>query len=149
MKLKIFHIPALSPESAISDLNRFLAANQVAEVQKHFVPDGPNSFWSVWVSVTQHQESGFKPGKAKVDYKEVLNETDFALYAQLRELRKQMAASEGVPAYALFTNEQLALMVTRQVGSLAELGRIQGIGKSRLDKYGRAFVQLLQEAHIQ
>jgi hypothetical protein len=93
LKLKIFHIPALSSESAISDLNRFLAGNQVAEVQKHFVPDGPNSFWSVWVSVVQQQqhESGFKPGKDKVDYKEVLSETDFALYAQLRELRKQMA----------------------------------------------------------
>ena len=55
--------------------------------------------------------------RAKVDYKTVLNERDFAAFAELRNLRKELSEKEGVPPYALFTNEQLAAMVTQQVSS--------------------------------
>jgi hypothetical protein len=46
--------------------------------------------------------------RAKVDYRELLSAGDFVLFAKLRILRKGMAEREAVPAYALFTNEQLA-----------------------------------------
>ena len=37
------------------------------------------------------------------------------MFAKLRALRKTLADREGVPAYALFTNEQLADMVRRRI----------------------------------
>ncbi len=76
----------------------------------------------------------------------MLNEQDFALFAKLRDLRKTLAEQEGVPAYALFTNEQLARMVQQRVTSKAALAEIEGVGASRLEKYGDAFLQLLLEA---
>ena len=52
----------------------------------------------------------------KIDYKEVLNEVDFAVFARLRDLRKVISDKEAIPAYSIFTNEQLAAMVTGQGG---------------------------------
>ena len=43
-------------------------------------------------------------------------------------MRKELAEKEGVPAYALFTNEQLAEMVQRRVGSLTAMKEIEGVG---------------------
>ena len=81
---------------------------------------------------------------AAVDYKQVLSETDFELFAALRSLRKQQAQAEGVPVYAVFSNEQLAAIVTQQVDSLAALAHIDDIGPARLDKYGTAVLSCLQ-----
>ncbi|MBP9803395.1 MAG: HRDC domain-containing protein [Candidatus Accumulibacter sp.] len=50
-----------------------------------------------------------------------------------------MAEQEGVPMYALFTNEQLAEMVTRRTTTIAALGEIDGVGKARIEKYGKYF----------
>jgi superfamily II DNA helicase RecQ len=57
----------------------------------------------------------------------------------LRTLRKTLADQEGVPAYALFTKEQLADMVRRPVLSLEGLAGIDGVGQARVEKYGDAF----------
>ena len=91
-------------------------------------------------------ESGpVSPRKGKIDYREVFNEPDFALFARLRNLRKTLAEQEGVPAYALFTNEQLAAMVHQRVTSKAALSAIDGVGTARIDKYGEAFLALLRQ----
>lgn len=83
-----------------------------------------------------------RPGK--LYYREVLNEADFALFARLRALRKDLAEAEGVPAYALFTNEQLAAMVQSGARSPASLLAIDGIGEARVAKYGERFLEVLR-----
>ena len=73
----------------------------------------------------------------------MLGEADFAAYSELRRLRKHLADREGVPAYAIFTNEQLAAMVQRRVASAQALGAIEGVGEARVDKYGEIFLATL------
>ena len=80
----------------------------------------------------------------KIDYKEVLNEVDFAVFARLRDLRKAISDKEAIPAYSIFTNEQLAAMVTGKVDSLTAMNAIPGVGAARLDKYGAAFLAALK-----
>jgi superfamily II DNA helicase RecQ len=119
-------------------------------VEKQFVSLGIESYWSICVTYIE----GAAPSittlsgnrRERIDYKEVLGEQEFAVYAQLRELRKSLAEQEGVPAYALFTNEQLAEMVTRKVRTETELAQIEGVGKARLEKYGGVFLQMLKTA---
>lgn len=82
--------------------------------------------------------------KGKIDYKEVLDEPDFRVYAALRDLRKKLADQEGVPVYAVFTNEQLAEMARRRTGSDAQLSEIPGVGESRVKKYGELFIDLIK-----
>jgi superfamily II DNA helicase RecQ len=81
-----------------------------------------------------------------VDYREVLSAAEFQVYAHLRALRKTLADRDGVPAYALFTNDQLAAMVRQRVDSAAALGRIDGVGPARVEKYGATFLDALRAA---
>ncbi len=151
MKYRFFHIPVLDPEPQTEELNRLLGRHRILSVDRHLVADGWNSYWALSVcyadtetapGATGEATSGRKP---KVDYREVLNQPDFAVYAALRSLRKELAEREGVPAYALFTNEQLAAMVQTRVRTAAALGEIEGVGKARVEKYGAAFLQVLNQ----
>jgi superfamily II DNA helicase RecQ len=157
-----FAIPALQPEPAQSELNAFLARERVVALRREFVADGANSYWAFCVEVAAGQPplpaalkvagSRHVAGRAapeaaatsKLDYKQLLSEADFAVFAALRELRKQLAQAEGVPVYAVFTNEQLAELATQRPASLAALGAVEGIGPSRLGKYGAAVLACLQ-----
>lgn len=149
MKIKFFSIPANDSEAAQKELNTFLSGHRIAAVEKNFVTDGGHSFWAICVSYLDKDKSSPIMGKTKVDYREVLEEKEFAVFVKLRNLRKTLAEKEGVPAYALFTNEQLAHMVRHRVGTLAGLSEIDGVGKSRLDKYGKQFLKILKEEYTE
>jgi superfamily II DNA helicase RecQ len=117
-------------------------------MEKHLIHDGERSYWAVCVSyleVTSSPPSSAPPAtrRGKVDYRDVLDEREFALFTRLRSLRKTLAEQEGIPAYALFTNEQLASMIQQRVASKAALGTIDGVGTARVDKYGEAFLRIL------
>jgi superfamily II DNA helicase RecQ len=153
MELHFFAIPALAPRPAQDELNRFVAAHRIASVERRFVDAGAESYWAVCLTVA----SGPGPlpdrltasrgrGAGKVDYREVLSTADFAVYARLRALRKEHAARDGVPVYAVFTNEQLAAIVRERVDTLEALGRIDGVGPARIERYGAAFLEALAAA---
>ena len=73
--------------------------------------------------------------RGKTDYKEVLNERDFALFSKLQEVRKKIAEENGLPVYAVCTNEQLAEVAKRRPSTLADCTKIEGIGQGKKDKY--------------
>jgi hypothetical protein len=58
------------------------------------------------------------------DYREVLSPEEFVVFSKLREVRKQFAEKESVPAYTIFTNEQLAEMVRVLPDSATALGKL-------------------------
>jgi superfamily II DNA helicase RecQ len=154
MQLRFFTIPVLGGEAGAEELNAFLTGQRILSLDRQLVQAGTASVWAVCVAYEpagegRPQSMAAVGRRGKVDYREVLNEADFAVYAGLRTLRKEIADAEGVPAYALFTNEQLAEMVTRRVSSAAALREIPGIGEGRVDKYGAAFLQALAEALAQ
>ncbi len=148
MKYAFFTILAQFPEKGQDALNQFCAMHSINSIEKHFVENGENSYWSFCVSYVQQGSSSPRNGVKKnaIDYREVLSEADFAVYAKLRTLRKALAEKEGTPAYVIFTNEQLAKMVTTQVTSKQALSEIEGIGKGRVDKYADEFLNILQNA---
>jgi superfamily II DNA helicase RecQ len=67
------------------------------------------------------------------------------LYRNLRRWRNERAKAEGVPAYALFRNVQLAEICRRLPRSLAALREIEGIGEATCAKYGQEVLSLLAE----
>lgn len=145
MKFEFFSIPALSPGEGQQELNSFCSINRIASIEKQFVANGEQSYWAICVSYLDKEKKITAPGKSKVDYREVLEEPDFAVFSKLRSLRKTLAEQEGVPVYALFTNEQLADMVRGRVTTLSGLAAIENVGKSRLDKYGTQFLEILHK----
>ncbi len=152
MQLRFFMVPVTAADDAAVELNRFLAANRILAIERQFISDGANSAWTICVSFDEGGGAATaRPGigkRGKVDFKDVLSDSEFAVFARLRALRKERADAEGVPAYALFTNEQLAEMVQRRVVSNSALREIQGIGDARVEKYGEAFLQILKDAAL-
>ena len=123
MQLRFFAIPATDPAAAEAALNRVLAAGRVVSLERQFVADGAASFWALCVTLAPgpgELPAALKGGGGRrLDYREVLDEADFAVFARLRMLRKEVAEAEAVPPYAVFTNEQLAAMVTGRVADEA------------------------------
>src|SRR6185436_11993097 len=108
------------------ELNQFLASHRVIAVDRQLVMDGPRSAWAICVTyVNADAGAGAGAGsgeKNRVDYRDVLPEEEFQVFAKLRDLRKRIAEQEGMPPYALFTNKQLAELVRRRVRTPADLG---------------------------
>ena len=145
MKFEFFSIPACNPGEGKQELNAFCGSHRIATMEKQFVPNGDQSYWAICVSYLENDKKIIAAGKNKVDYREILEENEFAVFVKLRSLRKALADHGGVPAYALFTNEQLADMVRGRVTSLAGLSSIPGVGKGKIDKYGKKFLDILQK----
>lgn len=150
MPYKSFAIPVHHGDWAERELNDFLRSHRVLAVDRQWVDQGVNSFWAVWVDYVE-VAAGEAPrnasvgSKKKVDYKEVMTPENFDIYLRLRALRKAIAAEDGVALYAVFTNDQLAQMVERRVGSKADLQQIAGIGEARVEKYGPRVVDFLSK----
>jgi ATP-dependent DNA helicase RecQ len=70
---------------------------------------------------------------------------DEPLWDALRRKRLELAREQSLPPYVIFHDATLLEMVHRRPKDLAELGRIPGIGKSKLDRYGETFLAVLRE----
>ncbi len=148
MAFQSFRIPVRSSEWAESELNNFLANRRVLCVDRRWVDQGENSFWAVLVDYLDSPTGSSRAAvatasKRKIDYKEVLSPADFEEFAQLRVLRKELAAIDGVALYNVFTNEQLAQIVQSKARSMEDLKQISGIGDARVNKYGARALELL------
>ena len=71
---------------------------------------------------------------------------DGPLAEQLRAWRRKRAEADGVPAYVVFNDRTLAALSERQPRSRGELLAVEGIGPSKLDKYGDELLALLTPA---
>lgn len=147
MRFRFFAIPVFDPGPAEAELNAFLGQHVVCSVERQLVQAPHAAAWAVCVGYQAAAEAGRElpsPKKGRLDYREVLSESDFRLYARLRDLRKTLAEAQGVPAYTLFTNEQLPAMVTHRVTTKDALAKLDGIGEARVTKYADAFLDALR-----
>lgn len=146
MPYRFFTIP-IRDDAAAEALNHFLGTHRIVAEKLELIQEGANSVWVVAVCYlgADGRPQAVSDKKSKIDYREVLNEQDFKIYAKLRALRKSLAEQAGVPPYALFTNKQLAAMVEQRVTPESALQAIEGIGESRIKKYSAAFLSILRE----
>lgn len=68
-----------------------------------------------------------------------------SLYEALRARRAELAKRESVPAYVIFSNATLADMAEKAPRSLSELLEVSGVGDKKAARYGRAFLQAIEE----
>jgi ATP-dependent DNA helicase RecQ len=67
------------------------------------------------------------------------------LWQALKSKRMELAKSQGVPPYVIFHDSTLIEMHARKPATLAEFETISGVGKSKLEKYGNVFLELIAE----
>jgi ATP-dependent DNA helicase RecQ len=83
-----------------------------------------------------HVRSTAGPGDA-------LPAEDEELFQRLRDLRKELADRQGVPAYIVFSDKVLKEMAARRPATDVELLAVPGVGPAKLERYGRAFLDAL------
>jgi len=64
----------------------------------------------------------------------------------LREWRLERSRADGVPAYVVFHDSTLAEIERVAPASIGELGRVSGIGPTKLERYGEAVLAVLARA---
>lgn len=148
MQYRLFTVPVKSPHQSQEEMNRFLRGQRVLSVEKRFVSEGEAQYWSFCVEYMEGQPGYAAPREAgeRLDYKRTLSPEDFEVFARLRAARKEISERDAVPAYTVFTNEQLAQMVKRRAATKADLEKIPGVGAARLSKYGDAALAVLKGA---
>ncbi|MEV5708173.1 DNA helicase RecQ [Actinoallomurus sp. NPDC052274] len=72
-----------------------------------------------------------------------LPEEALPVFERLRAWRAATAKEQGVPAYVIFHDATLREIATRVPGSLAELSSVNGVGESKLAKYGQQILDSL------
>lgn len=148
MQVKIFDIPAICSEETVEQINKFLRGNRVLDVDRQFYQSSDNvGHWSLLITYLPTQNSyGFQERREKIDYKNVLDETAFAKFTKLRMIRKQLADNDAVPAYAVFTDAELAQIAQLPSIDATLLTQITGIGEKRVAKYGYLICERYNEA---
>ncbi|WP_337058055.1 DNA helicase RecQ [Pseudomonas sp. USHLN015] len=61
----------------------------------------------------------------------------------LRALRRKLAEEHSVPPYVIFPDATLLEMLRSKPGTLAEMARVSGVGARKLERYGEAFLEVL------
>jgi ATP-dependent DNA helicase RecQ len=72
-----------------------------------------------------------------------LSERDQALFQALREKRMQIARAQNVPPYVIFHDRTLMELAAARPVSRAEMADVPGVGETKLDRYGPAFLSVI------
>lgn len=89
----------------------------------------------------REKKSGFKATPIRIKESQSVEQS---LLDSLKQLRKQLAEKDNLPAYIIFTDAALQDMVDKKPISLEEFGEIKGVGQIKEKKYGKVFVSLIR-----
>lgn len=82
----------------------------------------------------------------KKDRKQVsVSDSDRQLWQALRECRSQIAAELEIPAYQIFHDATLMQMMEFKPKNSHQLLTINGVGETKLDRFGHQFLEVIQE----
>ncbi len=73
------------------------------------------------------------------------NSGDPALFAILKDLRKQIARKHNLPPFVIFQDPSLSDMSIQYPITLEELQKIQGVGQGKARRYGKEVVELIKK----
>ena len=138
MQIKIFTIPIFGGEQINEELNRFLHSKKILQTESHLVSNAEGSFWCFCIRYLA--ENQLQEQKKKIDYRETLDSISFQRFAMMRDIRKKLAQDEGIPAYAVFTDAELAELAKIENLTPAAMRDVHGIGAAKVEKYGAHFM---------
>ena len=92
---------------------------------------------AVVMESTERAQKSDKKKKAELEFNN-------ALYALLRQKRKELADEAGVPPYVIFSDRTLTEMAAYYPQSPESLLNISGVGQAKLQRYGDLFLAVIR-----
>lgn len=148
MQIKMISVPVIGGEALNEELNAFLRSKKVIQMDHQLVNERGGALWCFCIQYIDDY-SPFNKNKEKTDYKQELDEASFQRFSNLRVIRKQLAQIEKVPAYAVFTDEELAGLAKIEVLTAVSMKSVKGIGDKKIEKYGHHFLSKPQDEKSQ
>lgn len=108
---------------------------QLTEKSKNVLFKGEKVFLHAPIQITVSKEP--------VIYQQHTYEKE--LFEQLKKLRNKMAHEENVPAYLILSDSSLMDLATYLPFTMEDLSKISGFGIYKIEKYGEAFIELVQD----
>ena len=136
MQIKTFTIPIADNGVLQEEMNKFMRGHKVLEVTQEFYQSPSGAAWCFcvkYIDVTTSYSQNTR--KAKIDYRDELDEATFKIFAKLRQNRKAIAEENGIPAYAVFTDAEIASIAKLPEITTANIKTIKGIGEKKVEKY--------------
>ena len=141
MQFKLFTIPIGDNGAALDEMNRFLKGHKTLEVQNQLISNDNGAYWCFCVRYMERTSPPTSYNKTRVDYKQVLDDATFQKFSKLREIRKKVAADEGVPAFAVFTDEELADLAKLDSITEKSMLSVKGIGDKKIERFAKHFMK--------
>jgi len=120
-------------------INRFVAADYLEVCNGEFPV---LKLKAAAYPVLRKQTKVFLKPEKKVTRRRDIQDPNLLL-VELRQLRKEISQREGVPAYVILSDRSLRDMARIKPRQLSEVGNVVGIGKYKLERYGREFLDCL------
>lgn len=127
--------------NALNHLKREIAVKLagVKSCERGFSP-------SAYLRAISHAAIDFVPHKKRYPQVPAFTESDMAhpqLFQALKDWRSQKAKEQGIPHFQILQQQTLIQIVVTLPGNLRDLGKVKGVGKKTLEKYGLDLVNLV------
>lgn len=144
-----FFVSPFSEPSSHAELNNFLKSRRIINVEKRLI-DGERG--TGWIFLVEYSDNdGSKQSytmSSKIDWRDVLNPSQFAVYDLLRKKRKEIGERTKIPLYGILSNEQLALMAQNPPKTKEEFIKIKGVGEQKYKQFGEEFLETIKSAML-
>jgi len=137
MQIKSFTIPVFSAEYAEEELNKFLRSHRVLQLERHFCSEG-GGFWAVFVEYVDGDPVDTTPPahrRDKQDATQGLSDEERKRFEYFKQIRRRLATENSIPAYLIFTNEELVTLARIPELNTESVKEVKGIAPSRLKMY--------------
>lgn len=142
-----FFVSLFSEPSSHAELNNFLKSHRIINVEKRLIDGERGTGWIFLVEYSDNE--GTKSSytmSSKVDWRDVLNPSQFAVYDLLRKKRKEIGDKTKIPLYGILSNEQLALMAQNPPKTKEDFLKIKGINEAKYKQWGEIFIKTIAQA---
>lgn len=141
MQIKLFTIPIGDDGVAMQEMNLFLKAHKIMEVEQKLTSTKNGANWCFCVRYLEEAFNVASASRPKVDYRQALDESTFQKFSHLREIRKKVAAAEGLSAFIVFTDEELAGLAKLEEITIERMLGIKGIGEKKVERFAHYFIE--------
>ncbi|SNS91740.1 DNA helicase RecQ [Antarctobacter heliothermus] len=97
-------------------------------------------------TISLRKDAVTKATERRPAVRELVPEEDAPLFSALKAKRTALAREAQVPPYMIFPDRTLIEMAERRPASLDDMMRVNGIGAKKLERYGEAFLEVLNGA---
>jgi len=133
------------------ELQAFIKDKEILTLREHFFINQETPYLVVFLTYRtgRHSVADTVGPKDKESWRKLLSNDQLPLFDTLREWRAELSKQKGIPPYLICTNRQFAQIVNERPQTLASLGKINGLGKAKLEEYGQAILAILQPAEAE